>query len=218
MEFEMFAKNLSASKVVDINGKFVAIDLSASNDKLAGLDSSEDFERYIVKYLSDHKANAAFGGYSEKRSLYKRSDIFAENGSDRDIHVGIDIWAPAGTSVLAACDGKVHSFDFNTGVGNYGPTIILEHKTDKFSFFTLYGHLSVESIAELEIGDVFKSGDIIGKLGTSKVNGDYAPHLHFQILLDIGDYQGDYPGVCSEADLEYYMKNCPDPNLLLKLN
>ena len=49
------------------------------------------------------------------------------------------------------------------------------------------------------------------------MNGDYAPHLHFQIIKDVQDFVGDYPGVCSKMDLEFYKKNCLDPELLLRL-
>ena len=28
---------------------------------------------------------------------------------------------------------------------------------------------------------------------------------------------GDFPGVCSPETLEFYSKNCPDPNLLLQI-
>jgi len=52
----------------------------------------------------------------------------------------------------------------------------------------------------------------------SPINGDYAPHLHFQIIIDMEEKTGDYPGVCSENKLEFYKNNCPNPNLLLKIN
>jgi hypothetical protein len=55
-------------------------------------------------------------------------------------------------------------------------------------------------------------------LGDTSVNGDYPPHLHFQIIKDIQGYQGDYPGVSSKKDLDFYRNNCPNPNTLLKLN
>jgi hypothetical protein len=29
------------------------------------------------------------------------------------------------------------------------------------------------------------------------------------------EYQGDYPGVVREADLDYFKENCPDPFPLL---
>jgi len=36
-------------------------------------------------------------------------------------------------------------------------------------------------------------------------------------MKDIEDYEGDYPGVCSQNNLAFYSANCPDPNLVLKL-
>jgi murein DD-endopeptidase MepM/ murein hydrolase activator NlpD len=129
----------------------------------------------------------------------------------------MDLWAKAETPVLAALDGKVHSFNYNAGIGNYGPTIILEHKIHGHTLYTLYGHLAMESIEDIEIGDTYKEGQQLATLGDAAVNGDYAPHLHLQIILDIEDHFGDYPGVCTKSDLDHYLKNCPDPNLLLKL-
>ena len=50
-----------------------------------------------------------------------------------------------------------------------------------------------------------------------EVNGDYPPHLHFQIINDLQGNFGDYLGVCSANELDFYKENCPDPNLILKL-
>jgi len=55
-------------------------------------------------------------------------------------------------------------------------------------------------------------------VGDSSVNGGYSPHLHFQIIKNIEDNFSDYPGVTSKKDLDYYLENCPNPNLLLKIN
>lgn len=200
--------------------QYTPLDLSVSNLELSKIDikNAEAFEAYIENYLQKNEAKVAFGGYNEERNLYKRSTIFndAEN-EERNIHIGMDLWIKAGTTVLAALDGTVHSFDFNAGLGNYGPTIILEHSMENQTFYTLYGHLSLESIENLEIGAIFKKGKPLARLGDTTINGDYAPHLHFQIIKDIKDYSADYPGVCSKKDLEYYLENCPDPNLLLKI-
>jgi murein DD-endopeptidase MepM/ murein hydrolase activator NlpD len=204
--------------VLDIDGAWIAVDLSEKNEGFNACQTAIECERYIQEYLNGHNASAAFGGYNEKRALYRRSAIFNDEGEERDIHIGLDIWTKAGTRVLAPVGGTVHSFGYNAGVGNYGPTIILEHKTGNLTFYTLYGHLSVASIENLEIGDVFKRGDAIGTLGVPSENGDYAPHLHFQLIADIGDAFGDYPGVSSRSDLAFYLENCPDPNLFLKFN
>lgn len=200
--------------------KYSPINLSISNDDLSKIDmkNAGDFENYIEAILNKNNAEVAFGGYNEWRNLYKSSNLFNDDeNEERNIHIGIDLWIKAGTPVLAALDGIVYGFDFNAGKGNYGPTIILKHFLENHIFYTLYGHLSMESIAEIEIGTIFKKGQQIATLGDASVNGGYSPHLHFQIIKKMGNYFGDYPGVCSKNDLDYYLENCPDPNLLLKI-
>ncbi len=218
MTHEMLLQNLTPSQVLDVYGRLIPVDLSVSNPEIASLDSADDFEIFISEKLRSENAVAAYGGYMERRNLYRGSELFNDDDAVRDVHIGLDIWAPAKTSVHAPLTGSVHSFDYNTGTGNYGPTIILEHKIENLTFYTLYGHLSIDSIAELEIGDIFGPGQKIGTLGDKNVNGGYAPHLHFQIIIDMEGNEGDYPGVCSEKDRDHYRKNCPDPNLLLKIN
>ena len=216
-------KNCTDVKVIDSIIEitdYISLDLSKSNKDLLNFDcdNATEFENYINEYLEKNKAKVAFGGYNEVRSLYKRSSIFKlENKQERNIHIGLDLWINAETEVFAALDGKVHSFKNNLGLGNYGPTIILEHEIENCIFYTLYGHLSKKSILNLNIGDQFKKGMQIATLGDESVNGNYAPHLHFQIIVNLENNFGDYPGVCSHNDLEFYMKNCPNPNLLLKI-
>lgn len=220
---ETILRNLQNVKVIDESidySQYIPLDLSITNDVLAKeeIADSSHFEKYIENYLAENNAKVAFGGYNEIRNLYKRSTVFNDpKTEERNIHIGLDLWIKAGTPVLAAHDGFIHSFNYNTGVGDYGPTIIIEHKIEKQRFYTLYGHLSLESINNIKIGDIVEKGMQIGTLGDALVNGDYAPHLHFQIIEEISNTFGDYPGVCSKSDLDYYLKNCPDPNLLLKI-
>ena len=200
--------------------KYTPIDLSVSNSELSQIDlkNPNDFETFIENHLGKNKAKVAFGGYNEVRNLYKKTSLFNnEQADERNIHIGMDLWIKAGTPVLAALDGAVYGFDYNTGVGNYGPTIILKHSLENQTFYTLYGHLSLESVQNIEIGSVFKKGQQLATLGDTSVNGGYSPHLHFQIIKNIGENFSDYPGVCSKKDLDYYIENCPDPNLLLKI-
>jgi murein DD-endopeptidase MepM/ murein hydrolase activator NlpD len=221
--FEIALHSVNNVKLIDpLIGydDYVALDLSDANLELSKINCANafDFENFIDNYLNKHKAKIAYGGYNEKRSLYKRSFIFNENEStERNIHIGLDIWAKAATPIFAAIHGTVHSFKNNLGLGNYGPTIILQHNFQNHNFYTLYGHLSLKSIENIEVGRVLKKGELLGTLGDYEINGDYAPHLHFQIIKDIGDYFGDYPGVCNQNDLSYYLSNCPDPNVLLKI-
>ncbi len=199
---------------------YVAIDLSASHTDTLNLDltNAEEFEEFIENHLSKNQARVAFGGYLEKRNLYKRSENFnLENTEERNIHLGLDLWIKAGTSVLSALDGTIHSFQNNTFLGDYGPTIIIQHTIEDLTFYTLYGHLSLESLDGKSKGQTVKKGEKIAELGKPPVNGDYAPHLHFQVIKDLENKKGDYPGVCSQKDLEHYRNNCPDPNVLLKI-
>jgi murein DD-endopeptidase MepM/ murein hydrolase activator NlpD len=201
---------------------YVALDLSKTNTALESVDvsASKTLEHYINNHIKTNNAKVAFGGYLETRNIYQRSTYFkdATPQTERNIHLGLDLWIAAETPIFSPLDAEVHSFKNNTNHGDYGPTIILKHTIDTIAFYTLYGHLSLASIAKLEIGQTFKKGAQIATLGDASVNGDYAPHLHFQIIKDMQAYIGDYPGVCSKKDVEFYTSNCPDPELLLRLS
>ncbi|AUS04252.1 peptidoglycan DD-metalloendopeptidase family protein [Pseudotamlana carrageenivorans] len=193
--------------------KYVSIDLSVTNKRFSKVDlnSVESFSAYINDFLDTHEAEVAYGGYLEERHIYKRSTYFLENNSEaRNIHLGVDFWCPANTPILTPIQGKIHSFKNNRNFGDYGPTIILQHELDEHKFYTLYGHLSEDSIAHISIGQTFQQGEVLGRLGDAYVNGNYPPHLHFQLIKDIQGFCGDYPGVCSKQTLAFYAKNCPN--------
>ncbi|MBZ9652052.1 peptidoglycan DD-metalloendopeptidase family protein [Psychroflexus montanilacus] len=198
---------------------YVPLDLSHQATSEMALDLSTEFalQDYLEIYLKERQAKAAFGGYLEKRSLYDRSSYFGDSSHShkRNIHLGLDVWAPAETPVYSPLAGKIHSQQDNLNYGDYGPTIILEHELKGGKFYTLYGHLSRESLYSYKVGEEILLNQPLALLGTNEVNGNYAPHLHFQLIMDLGDKAGDYPGVSSETDLEFYKNNCPDPNLLL---
>ncbi|AOW21842.1 peptidoglycan DD-metalloendopeptidase family protein [Urechidicola croceus] len=211
-------------KILDnsiLSTEYIKIDLSELNQELKKIDisSSNSLSKYIDSYLSKGKAKVAYGGYLEKRNLYNRSKHFSKANEEdkRNIHLGLDFWANEGTLVIVPFNGEIHSFNNNTNYGDYGPTIVLKHYFEKIVFYTLYGHLSLKSILNLKVGTKLKQGDVLGYLGSSYENGDYPPHLHFQIILDLQNYCGDYPGVSNINDLSFYKDNCPDPNCVLRI-
>lgn len=203
------------------NSQYIPLDLSVNNSELQKIDvsSSEKLEIYINTHIANHNATVAFGGYNETRNIYQRSNYFNNQNpeTERNIHLGVDLWLAANSPIFTPLDATVHSFKNNMNFGDYGPTIILKHHIETFEFYTLYGHLSKASITNLKVGQEFKQGEPIATLGDASVNGDYPSHLHFQIIKDIQDYVGDYPGVCSKQDLEFYLSNCPNPELLLRI-
>jgi murein DD-endopeptidase MepM/ murein hydrolase activator NlpD len=109
----------------------------------------------------------------------------------------------------------VHSLADNSGLGDYGPTVILEHELDNVRFFTLYGHLSRESLLALDAGRKLAAGQALGAVGDVHENGGWPPHLHFQIICEKPEKSGDYPGVAAPSQRDRYLELCPDPNLIL---
>lgn len=224
-EFETFLTYLSSQpiKIIDMSINFedyVSFDLSVNNSKFNKeiAETSSVFQKYVHGYLKENNAKVAYGGYNEERHIYKRASHFNDiKVEERNIHLGLDLWLHADSRVYTPLNGTVYGYADNVGLGNYGPTIILKHDINSIVFYTLYGHLSRASLKDLYIGKPFKVGDIIATLGRAEVNGDYPPHLHFQIIKNIANWQSDYPGVCGKSERDMYLFNCPNPNLLLKI-
>lgn len=135
----------------------------------------------------------------------------------RTLHLGIDIWGEVGTKVYAPLGGIVHSYGFNNTFGDYGATLILLHQLDTVTFFTLYGHLSLDDISRLTETQYVIRGQVIGHFGKPEENGYWPPHLHFQLIKDMDAYEGDFPGVCKIDDKQKYLSNCPDPDLIINM-
>lgn len=177
------------------------------------------FSSYVDEQLSNAGARYGIGGYAEHRSVYSRSKVFddVDGGEPRRLHLGIDIWGIAGTPVFAPFGGMVHSFKFNDHYGDYGATIVLLHQLESASFYTLYGHLSLKDISLVE-GQYISRQQEFAHFGEPHENGHWPPHLHFQIIENIELKEGDYPGVCRMSDKNFYLKNCPDADLILQMN
>ena len=200
--------------------QYLPVDLSITNGALGdALRDPESCQAYLDRVLEKDKKQIAFGGYLERRGLYDGFGHFnAEESGKREYHLGIDFWAPSDTSVHTPWEGRVHSWANRTAPGDYGPVLLLEHSFDEKPLYSLYGHLSAGSLRGLTEGQKFRAGAEIGRLGSAKENGGYAPHLHFQLIRDLEGFRGDYPGVCALQQLEFYRQNCPDPLKYLNYN
>lgn len=211
--------------------KLLLIDFTENNTDLTDsilLDTTK-FSRYIHNKLEIAHARYGIGGYAEHRTIYRRSELFSAtkkiepsdqvviDEEPRRFHLGIDIWGKPFTPVMAPLKGMVHSFAFNNAFSDYGATIILSHRLNNYSFFTLYGHLSLASIRNFREGDTINEGDVFAEFGIPQENGNWPPHLHFQIIKDMQGKAGDYPGVCKYSERESFMDNCPDADLILRM-
>lgn len=208
---------------VDLRGpRVVRIDLSVGSLDLPHLEIAVEPEAlavHVARRLEEADAEVGVGGYDEARLIYV-TGLFAHPSNwleeNRTVHLGIDLFAPAGTPVLAPLDGVVHGLRNNRGQGDYGPTIVLEHEPPNGPrFYTLYGHLSARSLDSLRLGERVEAGDEIARLGTIAENGGWSPHLHFQVVVDMLGRGGEFPGVAAPTERPVWLSLCPNPNLVL---
>jgi 4-aminobutyrate aminotransferase-like enzyme/Ser/Thr protein kinase RdoA (MazF antagonist) len=226
-EFENWAKNNSFNlkellPSLSFN-EVLKLDLSVGSLFLGNYSEYKNttiFTNKINELQLENQDKLIAGGYLEARPLYSTDAYKIENNNGfeyRTIHLGIDFWEKENTPIHALFDGEVVDFSYNGNDKDYGGVIILKHKVDKnLTFYTLYGHLSKRSIANLKIGKRIKKGKKIAELGNPSENGNWTPHLHFQIMLDLLGFEKDFPGVGLPSKINVWSSICPDPNLLFK--
>jgi 4-aminobutyrate aminotransferase-like enzyme/Ser/Thr protein kinase RdoA (MazF antagonist) len=221
---EWLVSNADATApVIPLNlreGNCLVLDLSVGST-LLGADPQQWADRRLASELQSlaSSANAiAVGRYDEPRPVYS-SSLFAASSNPtaerRTVHLGIDLFADAGTPVSAPFDATIHAFADNNAPLDYGPVVILRHQADDLEFFTLFGHLSRESLTRLRVGDHIARGQSFARIGASTENGGWIPHLHFQIVLDLLDLSTDFPGVAFPSQRDVFTGLSPDPNLIL---
>jgi 4-aminobutyrate aminotransferase-like enzyme/Ser/Thr protein kinase RdoA (MazF antagonist) len=201
----------------------VRFDLSIGSPEVGTLDQVRDQVRLdgvLTDRLREAGASVGIGHYDEARAFYT-DDRFRIEGNEgpvwRTVHIGVDLWVPAGTPVVAPLAGTVHALRNNAGAGDYGPTIILRHDADGVPFFTLYGHLARGSLSRLTVGQAVAAGDLIAETGEMEENGGWSPHLHFQVITDLLGRDGEFPGVARADQRAVWLSLSPDPNLVLGL-
>jgi 4-aminobutyrate aminotransferase-like enzyme/Ser/Thr protein kinase RdoA (MazF antagonist) len=209
----------------------VVFDLSVGSPLFSNPETVDDtvgWTRVLFEEMAAKDAAFGIGRFDEARLIYTSKNYrpagrpYAEG---RTVHLGIDVFAAAGSPVFAPADGFVKFARDNDERLDYGPTLIVEHQADivgpgggPLVFQTLYGHLDRESLEGMEPGRPVGKGERIGSIGPIPENGDWPPHLHFQIILDLFDECGNYPGVCRASEREIWRSLCPDPNLILGMD
>ncbi len=160
------------------------------------------------------------GYYAEPRLIYTDKAFYKgpfKTSNRRTVHIGVDIFAPAGTRVHAPLNARVVAVENRKGHLDYGGLVILHHETETGApFFTLYGHLNPESIGALTAGQSIKKGQTFAALGEQQHNGGWAPHLHFQTGLIHTD--PNWPGAVDPDELDFWAKIYPNPAAILNLD
>jgi len=200
--------------------KIVVPDMSVQNNFFGNDTMNEDLEaakEILLAFQQKHPNALLANGYLEERAFYNTPRFKREgpNGIEyRNIHLGTDFWVPARTPIYALYDSEVvisHHNDFHK---DYGPLLVLKHLVNDYTFYTLYGHLSLDSLTHSPKGKQIKKGELFAYIGDEIENGHWAPHLHFQIITDLLGETENYNGVAFPSEIERWKILCPDPDLL----
>ena len=202
----------------------LVVDLGIGSAFLGADPSAVETDRLsprIFAAMAEKGAAFGVGRYGETRGIYL-SPLFAPGGRPvderRTVHLGIDLFVAAGAVVRAPLAGVVHVLANNAAPQDYGPLVILRHQSDDATpFFTLYGHLGEEALRGLAVGQAVAKGQAIATVGAPPSNGDWPPHLHFQLILDLLEQDAGFPGVALPSRRRLYEALSPDPNLLLRI-
>lgn len=111
----------------------LVFDLSIGSPLVAELDNPANTAAFTERLFAEMKragVKVGVGRYNEPRLLYTAAAFQQETNElpeRRTIHLGIDLFLPAGAPIYAPLAGAVHSFANNANDQDYGPTIILQH-------------------------------------------------------------------------------------------
>jgi 4-aminobutyrate aminotransferase-like enzyme/Ser/Thr protein kinase RdoA (MazF antagonist) len=200
----------------------IVFDLSVGSTFLGADPAAAESTALGEKIFNEMKragASVGVGRYDEPRMLYT-SPLFRASDDPtqerRTIHLGIDLFVEPGTPLSAPLDGVVYFAANNTAPLDYGPLVVLQHETgDGEEFFTLYGHLTRDTLNSVKVGQRVSRGQRFARVGLAQENGGWVPHVHFQIILDLLELGADFPGVAYASQRSVWTSLSPDLNLLL---
>ncbi|MEZ5250318.1 MAG: aminotransferase class III-fold pyridoxal phosphate-dependent enzyme [Ilumatobacteraceae bacterium] len=178
---------------------------------------------WLQREMAAHDATVAIGRYDEDRSCYAGSQFTTDAPEPRSVHLGIDLFVAADTTVHTMLDGTIETVVDNDLPFDYGPTVIVRHDAgDAGPFWVLYGHLSRRTLTTVRPGQRVAAGEVIGFIGDHTVNGGWAPHVHLQIITDLmadpaTGPDGNFEGAGEPSRMSVWRQVAPDADLLLRL-
>jgi len=200
--------------IIETDGKAIVLDLSTGaalrGKPVAGLEAAE-LGKLIDMEMADAGTGYAFGRWAEPRELYSNENFAGDTEETRTIHMGIDLFCDAGTPVCAPLDGVIEHVANNDRELDYGPMLIVRHAGEEGDFFTLYGHLSLDTLDRVHEQQRVSAGEQIAAVGEPPGNGNWPPHLHFQLINDLLGLATDFPGVALKSQQDYWLGLSPSP-------
>ncbi len=181
------------------------VDLGNPEAPLARASAAQDHaaaDRAYADLQREHGFTLGLGPYGELRTVYTAPffDSTLIDGVRRNIHLGLDIFAPAGTPLFTPLPAKVVAATINPAPQDYGGLLLLEHEPEPgLRFRSLWGHLDHASVRDRHVGEELPAGTCVARLGDYAENGGWIPHLHLQLVASDYDDVSVIPGVGEAA-------------------
>ena len=168
------------------------VDLRSADSAVARASATMDRAGAVAAYAAlQQQAGFAIGvgDWMEQRCVYQ-SDNYRSSRLDgvmRDCHLGLDLFAPAGTALTLPLAAEVVVAEVRDERLDYGGMLVLRHDPgqgdDRSAFYSIWGHLSHRTARRWRPGDAIAAGTQFAKLGDFDENGWWLPHLHLQLCL-----------------------------------
>lgn len=178
IEYGIEGKQIHNTEIVVNEREFSIQYLTVSKSTVAATQTTEGYDQYREFYKKALLKDVYKSDKEMNFILPVRGRLSTEFGQQRYVnnkpisynHAGLDIAIQEGTEIKATFDGEVVLAKELIVTGN---SIVISHGD---GIFSTYFHLNEIFIEE---GEVIKTGDIIGTVGTTGFST--GPHLHFSI-------------------------------------
>lgn len=178
------------------------------------LAEATDCDSFVRELHAKYRVSASLGGYLEDRAYLWQSTYLG--GSDKTLHLGVDINVPSGSVVTTPLAGRVIRVDNDHPERwGWGPRVFLEIESQEAprSVF-IFAHLADVSV---QVEDNLSIGARIGVVGAPPCNGDWFPHLHVQhVRRDVFDTYlrtdiWSLDGYGARGAIDQLKRDFPDP-------
>jgi murein DD-endopeptidase MepM/ murein hydrolase activator NlpD len=196
---------------------FVA-DLSTDSPLLRGLDPRDQVGlQRVLRQKMGSTYRWGISPYLERRETLL-SDCPQMVAEKRFFHLGLDVIVDLGTWLHAPLDAVVAESGYESGEGNYGGYVLLEHSDPHFeTFYSFYGHLCNDRLPPF--GQSLAAGEAFARIGDFHENGNWFHHTHIQVITRRGRAAGYLSkGYCAVHDLPEINQRCPSPIPIFRVN